>query len=260
MYKIILIISLILIIALNPNSFAQEHQETVKRIGKQMSIAVLPFENRAGDQKLVEEILDELIIKLSNQDRFNVINKAQLNKIIEERYLELLWKIDIPIAAEIGREYDIDAIILATISSRESGSINIDAIVTDAASGLIIVAHGTLAENADSLSINNAVERLAAKIVQSIPVLEGSVIQVNDDYTVLLDSGLKSGLRRGMRCTIYNKSLVRQHPISGKILDPKILLLGEVLIVESLDEIATAQLLNFSKRASIAVGDMFLTK
>lgn len=263
MYKKTIIIFLILMAAIISTSYSQDkaNHKTTKLIGEQMSLAVFPFQNKEVDQELVDRILDELIMAFSIQKRFMVKEKSQLNKIVKERHLELLWKIDIPIAAEIGREYGVDAIVLTTVSTRQADSINIDAIVIDSESGLIIISDGAVAENRKLIPIKGAVERLVSKIAQGLPIVQGSILQVNDDYTILLDKGKNAGIRRGMRCTIYKKDIVRQHPITGKILAPKIQLLGEVLIIESLDKIATAQLLNFGiESLSIAVGDKFITK
>ncbi len=262
MYKTTLIIFIIFSVVITTASYAQDStlQKAVARFDDRMNIAVFPFENKDVSQELVEEIVDELITAFIKQDRFNVINRNQLNKIVQQRHLELLWKIDIPIAAEIGREYFIEGICLATISSSGTDSINIDAFILDAQSRLIIISHGVVAKKNDALSLEKAAARLAAKIAQSIPVVEGSVIQINDDYTVLLDGGKNSGLRRGMRCTFFREGVERIDPVSGKKMDRDINIIGEALIVESLEKVATAQILNAVTRKAISAGDMYQTK
>ena len=71
---------------------------------------------------------------------------------------------------------------------------------------------------------------------------------------------LKRNLRKGLKCVIYKEGPELRHPISGEILGRKTILLGEVLITESLEKFATAQIIKNETGQAITMGDKFLTK
>lgn len=235
-------------------------QKTVKLVGERMSIAVFPFENKGASEDLGEIVLDKMITALFNEQRFRVIERSQLNRIIEEQQLGLSGIIDASTAAALGKGLGVDAIILGSVAATRSGSISIDARAIDTESATIIVAHDSYSGNADALSVKTAVENLANKIAQSIPLVEGSVIQVNQDNTILLDGGRHAGLRKGLKCIIYKEGPELKHPISGEVLGRKTIIIGEVLVTESLDKFATAKLIDTTKGQSMSMGDKFLTK
>jgi TolB-like protein len=235
-------------------------KQTIKLVGERMGIAVLPFENKGASNDLGEIILDKLITALFNQNRFKVIERSQLDKILIEQELGQSGVLDASTAAELGKGIGVDAIIIGSVAATRSGSISIDARAIDTESATIIVAHDAYSNTADVISVKNTIDELARKFTQSLPLVEGTVIQVNNDNTILLDGGRHAGLKKGLKCVIYKEGPELKHPISGEVLGKKTIILGEVLVIESLDKFATAKLIDSSAGISMSMGDKFLTK
>ncbi len=244
----------------DPNKKMIVGKRTIKLIGERMSVAVLPFENKGASHDLGEIILDKMITALFNQERFKVIERTQLNKILEEQQLGLTGIIYASSAAELGKGIGVDAIIMGSVAATKSGSISIDARAIDTESATIIVAHDAYSGSADVLSVKNTVENLANKFTQSLPLVDGTVIQVNTDGTILLDGGRMAGLKKGLKCIIYKEGPELKHPITGEILGRKTTILGEALVVESLAKFSTAKVITLTQGEQIALGDKFLTK
>ena len=93
-----------------------------------------------------------------------------------------------------------------------------------------------------------------------MPLVSGTIIQVNTDQTVLLDVGRSGGLKKGLKCVIYKEGPELIHPMTGKKLGRKTIILGEVLITESLEKFATAHIIKNDAGQSITMGDKFITK
>jgi TolB-like protein len=235
-------------------------KKTIKLVGERMSVAVLPFENKGASQDLGEIILDKMITALFSQERFRVIERTQLDKILQEQQLALSGVLDASTAAALGKGLGVDAIIMGSVAATRSGSLSIDARAIDTESATIIVAHDAYSGSADALSVKNTVENLAHKFTESLPLVSGTIIQVNTDNTILLDVGRTGGLKKGLKCVIYKEGPELRHPISGEILGRKTIILGEVLISESLEKFATAQIIRLESGQTISIGDKFLTK
>lgn len=235
-------------------------KKTVKLVGERMSVAVLPFENKGASKDLGDIILDKMITALYNQDRFRVIERTQLDKILEEQELGQSGIVDASTAAAFGKNLGVDAIIMGSVAATRSGSISIDARAIDTESATIIVALDAYSSSADALSVKNTVENLAHKFTESLPLVSGTVIQVNNDNTILLDVGRTGGLRKGLKCIIYKEGPELRHPITGELLGRETIQLGEVLIIESMEKFATAKIIKTENGQVISIGDQFLTK
>ena len=235
-------------------------KQTVKLVGERMSVAVLPFENKGASLDLGEIVLDKMITALFNQGRFKVIERSQLDKILQEQQLGMTGVVDASTAAEIGKGIGVDAIIIGSVAAAKSGAISLDARAIDTESATIIVAQDAYSGSSDAQSVKNTVENLANKITSNLPLVEGTVIGINPDGTILLDAGRIGGIRKGLKCTIYQEGPELKHPITGEVLGRQTKIIAEVLIIESLEKFSTAKVIKNETGQAVSMGDKFLTK
>lgn len=233
-------------------------KQTIKLVGERMGVAVLPFENKGASKDLGEIILDKMITVLVNQERFKVMERAQLNKILEEQSLGSSGVVDAATAAQIGKGIGVDAIIIGSVAASTSGAISIDARVIDTESAAIIVAEDVYSGSSDAQSVKNAIENLAKKMIEALPLVEGYIIKIEGDQ-IILDVGRTGGLKRGMKCVIYKEGAEVKHPITGEILGRETKILGEVLVTEAFDKYSVAKTLK-NEGGPLSIGDKFLTK
>jgi hypothetical protein len=233
-------------------------KQTIKLVGERMGVAVLPFENKGASRDLGDIILDKIINVLVNQERFKVMERAQLDKVIAEQSLGVSGIIDAATAAEIGKGIGVDGIIIGSVAAAPSGALSIDARVIDTESAAIIVAQDAYSGSSDAQSVKNTVENLARKIAESLPLVEGFIIRI-DGEQIILDVGRNGGLKRGMKCVIYKEGEAIKHPITGEILGKDTKELGEVLVSEVFDKYSVAKTLN-TEGGILSIGDKFITK
>ncbi len=233
-------------------------KQTIKLVGERMGVAVLPFENKGASRDLGEIILDKMITVLWNQDRFKVMERAALDQVLAEQSLGQTGILDATTAAEIGRGIGVDAIIIGSVAATASGALSIDTRVIDTESAAIIVAHDAYTGSSDAQSVKNAVENLARKITESLPLVDGYVIKINGEQ-LILDVGRNGGLKKGMKCVIYKEGAPIKHPITGEILGKETTVLGEVLVTDSFAKYSVAITLN-TVGGILSIGDKFLTK
>jgi TolB-like protein len=231
---------------------------TVKIVGERMGVAVLPFENKGASRDLGEIILDKMITCLVNQERFKVMERSQLDKILAEQSLGASGVLDAETAAEIGKGIGVDGIIIGSVAATSSGAISVDARVIDTESAAIVVAQDIYSSSSDAQSVKSAIDNLARKITQELPLVEGYIIQI-DGPKVILDNGRNSGLKKGMKCVVYKEGGEIKHPLTGEILGKDTIILAEVLITDVFDKYCVARSIK-NEGGMISIGDKFLTK
>lgn len=232
--------------------------KTIKLIGERMGIAVLPFENKGASKDLGEIVLDKMTTVLVNKNRFKVMERASLNKILEEQKLGMSGILDAATAAKIGKGVGVDAIVMGSVVLTRNESISIDARVIDTESARIITARDGYSGSSDIQSVKNTVENVANAIVEDLPLVDGFVIQVNGQK-IMLDKGLNNGLRPGMKCIVYREGKEIRHPITGEVLGRETRIIGEVLVNDSFEKYSVAKPVS-TTGGTVTVGDKFLTK
>jgi hypothetical protein len=135
----------------------------VKRVGERMGIAVLPFQTQGlGSEIRQINIVEQLMTTFYSLDRFRQYEQTQLEKILEEQKLGMTGVLDAPTAAEI------------------------------------ISAQDELSERTNIQELKNTIQRLAHKIVQDLPLVEGVVIDVSREK-LTLNIGSSNGIRKDMK-------------------------------------------------------------
>ncbi|UCF63008.1 MAG: hypothetical protein JSW33_10545 [bacterium] len=227
-------------------------------IGDRMSIAVLPFDSKGlGNELGSIDLLDKLITGFVNIIRFKVIERALLEKILEEQKLGMSGVIDVSTAAEIGKGIGVDAVVVGSVT-RASNALSIDARVIDTETAAILTAKDAYSSSISLQDVSQMVGDVAQKIENEFPILNGYVINVSNSE-VTIDVGRSNGLKRGMKCHVYREGAPIVHPVTGKVIAREIDELCEVQVTEVFDVYANAKIVQ-SKGGIPKVRDRIITK
>jgi len=227
-------------------------------IGDRMSIAVLPFDSKGlGNELGSIDLLDKLITGFVNLNRFKVIERALLEKILEEQKLGMSGIVDVSTAAEIGKGIGVDAVIVGSVT-RASNAMSIDARLIDTETAAILTAKDAYSQRISLQDVSNMVSILADKIKNELPILNGYVINVSEKK-VTLDIGRSNGLKKGMKCHVYREGAPIVHPVTGKVIAKEIQELCEVQVTEVFDVYANAVIIQ-NKSGFPKVRDRIVTK
>ncbi len=200
-------------------------------VGERLSIAVLPFSSQGIGTELQDiDFLDKLITGFVNSGRFKVIERAQLERILEEQKLGLSGIIDPTTAAEIGKGIGVDAVILGSVT-RAGNSLSIDARLIDTENATIISAQDAYSNKLSIYQIAEMVNQLAEKFKKDLPIVQGLVINVQRNR-ITLDIGLNKGLKKGMKCLVYREGDPIVHPVTKEVIGRIINQVCEVRITE----------------------------
>ncbi len=200
-------------------------------IGERLSIAVLPFSSQGIGTELKDvDFLDKLITGFVNCKRFKVIERAQLEKILEEQKLGLSGIIDPATAAEIGKGIGVDAVVLGSVT-RAGNSLSIDARLIDTENATIISAQDAYSNRISIYQIADMVNQIAEKFKKDLPIVKGLVINVQGDK-LTLDLGTNKGVKKGMKCLVYREGDPIIHPVTKQVIGRIINQVCEVRITD----------------------------
>jgi len=230
----------------------------MKLVGERMGLAVLPFQTKGlGDEMGEINVVEQIMTTFYNLNRFKLFERSQLEKILEEQKLGMSGVLDASTAAEIGKGIGVDAIVLGTVT-RSGSNIAIDARLIDTETAQIITAQDEMSNRTSIQDLKDMINRLALKIYQDLPLVEGFVINVSGDQ-LTLDFGTDKGVKKGMKCIVYKEGRDIIHPISKKVLGKETEELGEVKLVQVYAEYSIGQVLK-TKGSLFEVGNKSITK
>lgn len=232
--------------------------EVIKRVGERMGLAVLPFQTKGLGTEMGEiNVVEQMMTTFFNLNRFKLFERSQLEKILEEQKLGMTGVLDASTAAEIGKGIGVDAIVLGTVT-RAGTNIGIDARLIDTETAEIITAQDEMSARTSIQDLKDMISRLALKISQDLPLVEGYVISVGGDR-LTLDIGSNLGLKKGMKCIVYKEGKEIIHPMTKKVLGKETDELGEIKLNQVFPEYSVGQVTKV-KAGVFEVGNKFITK
>lgn len=227
-------------------------------VGDRLSIAILPFETRGVGREIgTIDLLDKLTTVFVNLNRFKVIERAQLEKILAEQKLGLSGVIDAATAAEIGKGIGVDAVVCGSIS-HSGNTASIDARLVDTETAAIITAQDAFANGLSLPTLSQMISEVAGKIKNEMPLVHGYVINAQDGR-LTLDLGRSSGVRKGMKCVVYREGAPIVHPITNEVIGKMIDELCEAQLTEVLEGYSFANITR-AKSGAPEIRDRVITK
>ncbi len=162
------------------------------------TIAVLSLEAKNVSQETADAVADILSTELFNSQRFNVIERQAITRILEEQKLQMTGVTDMNQAVEIGKLLNVAKIMIGSVS-RLGDTFIVNTRLVDVKTGAL-----ELAQNAKSTrgeeGLTSAISELVANISQKVTV-EGSIIRINPSV-LLIDLGQKHGLTEGQNLIV----------------------------------------------------------
>lgn len=232
--------------------------EPIKMVGERMGLAVLPFQTKGLGTEMGEiNVVEQMMTTFYGLNRFKLFERSQLEKILEEQKLGMTGILDASTAAEIGKGIGVDAIVLGSVT-RSGANIAIDARLIDTETAQIITAQDEMSGRTSIPDLKEMINRLALKISQDLPLVEGYVINVSGDQ-LTFDFGSAKGVRKGMKCIVYREGRDIIHPITKKVLGKETEELGEVKLVQVFPEYSVGQVLKV-RGGIFEVGNKSITK
>ncbi len=240
-----------------------------KIAGPRRRVAVVDFENKtAYGQRLGTAAADILVTELARTDRFTLIERAKLDKLMAEQKLGLTGIVDPATAAQMGKVLGAAAIVtgavsqfgvkaegsdyLVTESKRQIATAAVDVRIVDVETAQILYAEtgkgeartssrtvfgmGSSKGYDESLegdALRAAIQSLSGNLVGRLQTLVWScrVAQV-DGRTLYLDAGQRTGLELGTVLRVIRLGEEIKSPATGVVIGRKETEVGRAKVTE----------------------------
>ena len=205
-------------------------------------IAVLDFVmvGEKMEPEGIGTILSEwFITSIVKSGRFDVVERAMLQKIIAEQNLSTTGLVDESTASELGKLLGVDVIITGSILKLKN-TMDINARIISVQSGSIIAAENISSDS--DRDYHELVKQLTTKIMQNFP-LTGYIVK-KDKKTATIDLGSMSGLASGTDFVVYKEGEVIKHPKTGEVLDVEQIVTGQIRITKISKNVAIGDILS----------------
>ena len=188
MKKVYLFPIMLLALVFSPQLFSQSRP----------TIAVLTLEAKNVGQETADAVADILSTELFNSQRFKVIERQAIQRILEEQKLQMTGVTDMSKAVEIGKILNVEKILIGSVS-RLGESYIINTRLVDVKTGALEVAQNVTNKRGEeglTRAITDLVEKLSAKVQ-----VEGSIIRIKGEI-VLVDLGVNHGMMENQEVSV----------------------------------------------------------
>ena len=212
------------------------------------TIAVLSLEAKNVSKETAEAVADILSTELFNSQRFNVIERQAITRILEEQKLQMTGVTDMGTAVEIGKVLNVAKIMIGSVS-RLGDSYIVNTRLVDVKTGALELAQNAKSNDGED-GLTNAISELVSRISQKVAV-EGSIIRIKPEL-VLIDLGQKHGLVEDQELAVVRVGDVVTD-LGGAIIGRSEDIIGSITVTSIKPEYSEA-LINKSK-TTFRVGD-----
>ncbi len=214
------------------------------QLSERLSIAVLPFKHEKNMPDAVSGFQDSLINALTKRNRFQIIERNQIDTILQEQQLSRTRLFDSQTASKLGRLVSARSVITGVITNMDNRII-IAAQMIDVETSEVISQQEIWGVN-DPLSAGEMAEGLALKFHQGFPLVDGHIIE-KQGGSIVVDIG-QHVTKPDRRLIIFREEPVI-HPVTSKNVGLDIQVLGHAQVIQVQRETAMAKLIDCDEAA-----------
>jgi hypothetical protein len=214
----------------------------VRQTGSRLRVAVNQFEKTSvgADKQMslgFEDILSSALLKRA---RFAVIERRNLQAVMEEQKLSMSGLVDERTALKLGKLLAADDMLLGSILERIN-SLEIYARLVDTETAEMIAAVDIYGEDIDIGALRSLGQGVDVRLTEELPLLEGIVLKAEGNRFAV-DLGRQSQIKRGAKVIVYEVGAEVVHPVTKKVMGLDIREVGEGRVESVQDEMSFAEL------------------
>jgi len=224
---------------------------------ERMRIAIVDFDTMGGEfkvQDLGSIVAEWLITSFVQSGRFEVVERSQLQKILEEQKLAVTGFVAQETAVKLGKVLGVKVIISGTLI-KLGEAIEINSRLVDTQDGSIIKAEKRRAEHFSDLE--RTVEELATQIKGDFPLV-GYVVNVSPSE-VMIDLGWKQGASIHQTFIVFREGKQIIHPTTSQVLAVEEIPIGEIRLIKVDRITSTGVMSRQAEGQNIQAGDRVRT-
>jgi TolB-like protein len=225
------------------------------QLEERLSLTILPFKQGEIHTDFSSSFQDYLINALVNQNRFSIVERSELETILEEQRLSRTELFDEKTALKLGKMIAAKAIIAGDIIQSKAG-IEIIARMIDTETSAVLATADVYDEITNAMNLNSLSNGLAIKFHKEFPLLDGIIVRKKGNS---IFTNLGKDLIKLQRRLIVFRDIPVKHPVTGKILGSDNEVLGRVRVTQVMPEMSKAEIQD-GDTAVIEVMDKVITE
>ena len=229
----------------------------VFQLGSRFSVTLVPFEDKSLTPGLREMYNNLFLAKLVDQNRFRIIEREKLDRVMQELKLSNTDLVDKGTALKLGRLVAAQSTIFGSFLETRNG-IEIVSRLVDNETSEILAEKDVYGELKDRSSLMLLAEGMALKYNQEFPLVEGLIVQEKgDSFFTDLGEGKTKPQRR---LIIYREGEEVRHPVTGKLLGRDTEILGYARVTQVLGDMSRAEPVKVLTEKDIRIMDKVMTQ
>jgi TolB-like protein len=214
-----------------------------------LTVAVLPFERKGASSPLASGVDERVFDAVFDSRRFDLVERQQLDAVLQEQKLSETALVDQGTAIEVGRLVAAAGLVAGSVLENER-SMEIYARLIDTETSLVLASVDVYGEPLDTRKLRILCAGLSLKLADALPREEGLVVK-SKGKRILVDMGSARGIREGMRLVLFE-------PPEDELDDTRIL--GKARVTKVKDETAVAELYGDDAPKEVAVMTKVITQ
>jgi TolB-like protein len=229
-----------------------------RQLGLRLRISNVPFEKKGRASVLSEAVYDNLLAAFVAHQRFDFVERQQLESILQELKLSQTELIDPTTAARIGKLAAAEGVLVGTVMETPH-ALDVYARLVDVETSVILAAEDVYGEDLSLPTVKTLMEGLSWKLRRHFPLVEGAIIE-KTGKNLVVDLAKGHGIQRYMKLIVFREGEERQHPLTGTMLQKPHAVLGEARITAVADDLSEAVLLRTEQTGDVRELDRVITK
>jgi hypothetical protein len=173
----------------------------VHQVSSRYSIAVMPFGGPNAGAANLKIIYDQFLHHLSQLDRFDLLERQKLDLVLAELELSSTSLVDPATSIQAGKLIAASGMLLGEVHAK-GNALELVIRLVDTETSQILLSRDAYTEATDLKSLNAMCERLAWKIRQAFPLVEGNVVKVSG-RTIYTDLAAANGIVPNMQLIVF---------------------------------------------------------
>jgi hypothetical protein len=227
----------------------------VRKIGSRFNLAILPFKYRGERSEIKDLVYDSLIQYFIEQARFQLVDRERIDGLLKQ---DIEGEDDTPSWIELGRLITAEGVIVGSAYFFDD-YLEIIARVVDTETTVVLDSEEVFGPVHSLKDVNQLTEGLSLKFKQAFPLLEGHVVEMDQD-AIQIDLGEKDHLLPYMKVIFFRQGEPVKLTGSERILEKRIIILGEGRIKKLYKSGSDVILISEKGDVQIEVDDHVITK
>jgi len=231
----------------------------VKQMDSRVTLAIFPFtETKKIEEGLRNYVYTFLSSAFEDQKRFNVLGRAELNRILKKQKVSRNTIFDQKTAKQLGDRMGSETFLIGDINLFGK-SVEIAARLVDTETPIILAENDVYWEGGLNAGSKETLERMALKFKRQLPLCEGSVMSEKSGK-VIFDLGENQSIRQGMRFLAFSESDPIFDHVTGMNLGRDTDILGLLFAKEVKKTFSRADILKEFNTRGVQAGDRVISK